>query len=64
MSNPFDEMRAAISNAEATMEAADNAANDMVTMLRGRLRKVGCWRLVELKRELQQFDAHKKEWKS
>jgi hypothetical protein len=28
-----------------------------------RLRKVDYWFLLEIKRELQHFDAHKKEWK-
>lgn len=30
----------------------------------GRLQNGSRWLLVELKRELQQFDAQKKEWKS
>jgi hypothetical protein len=61
--NKFDEMRAAVSEAEITMRAADDVAHSMALMLRGRLSKVKPYILVQLKRELSRFDAHKKEWK-
>jgi hypothetical protein len=61
--NKFDEMRAAITEADQTMRAADEAAHKLACILRGRLKHVGVHVLVELKRELQSFDAHKKEWK-
>ncbi len=64
MSNPFDEMRAAISNARATLNAADESAKTMAVLLKGRLRKVSPWVLADLKRELSEFNAHTKEWKS
>lgn len=61
--NKFDEMRAAVAEAEQTMRAADDAAHKLACILRGRLKHVSAYVLVELKRELQNFDAHKKEWK-
>ena len=64
MSNPFDEMRAAVSNAQSTLNAADEAAKTMAVLLKGRLRKVSPWVLAALKRELSEFNAHTKEWKS
>jgi hypothetical protein len=63
MSNVWDEMRRAISASRDTLRAADNVAADMAGLLRGRLERVPPYILVELKRELQRFDAHKKEWK-
>lgn len=63
MSNVFDDMRTAIAEAETTLRAADRIAHDMARLLAGRLRHVPPWVLVKLKRELQNFDAQKKEWK-
>lgn len=61
--NVFDQMREAVTEARTTLSAADNVANSMASLLRGRLKHVSIYTLVELKRELQGFDAHKKEWK-
>ena len=63
MSNIWDDMREAVIQSRATFKAADNVAHDMANLLRGRLKHVDVWVLVELKRELTKFDAHKKEWK-
>lgn len=63
MMNVFDQMREAVNAAAKTMSAADNVAGEMARLLRGRLRKVSPWVLVQLKRELQEFDAHRKCWK-
>lgn len=64
MGNKFDEMRDAVAEAEQVLRAADSCATEMAGLLRGRLRKVGnVFALTELKRELQDFDAHRKEWK-
>lgn len=63
MSNIFDQMREAVSQAQATLRAADYSAGAMAGLLRGRLRHVSPWILKDLKRELADFDAHKKEWK-
>lgn len=64
MSNRFDDFRAAVLEAETTIKAADEGANTMARLLSGRLRHVNRYRLVDLKRELREFDAHRKEWKS
>jgi len=61
--NRFDEMRMAVTEAEHTLRAADSVADDMAGLLRGRLRKCSPWHLAALKRELSQFDAHRKMWK-
>lgn len=61
---PWSRMRAALSEATQTLQAADGYASDMARMLRGRLRKVDRYVLVELKRELRAFDAQRKEWKA
>lgn len=63
MNNVFDDMRAALAQAKDTMRAADACADNMARILLGRLHHVAPYVLVQLKRELQDFDAHKKEWK-
>jgi hypothetical protein len=60
--NQFDQMRAAMCDAEAQMRAADDVADQMLGMLLGRLRKCSTYRLKRLKRELQSFNAHTGEW--
>jgi hypothetical protein len=69
MSNPFDEMRAAVAAAKAQLQAADESASDMALLLKGRLRHVGAgWRGVEslkaLKKELHDFNMATGKWKS
>lgn len=59
----YDQMREAVMQAQATMRAADNVADDMARILRGRLRKVSTWHLKRLKKELSQFNAHTGTWK-
>jgi hypothetical protein len=70
MSNPFDEVRTAVSNAESQLQAADSAALSMAQLLVGRLRHVqssGHWAgtsaLRKLKKELRDFDMTTGEWK-
>lgn len=76
MSNKFDLMRDAVSEAEVTLRAADRMAVDMAQMLLGRLRSVNNgsyhpnmsdWRrdrlLAALKRELKDFNSHTYKWK-
>lgn len=64
MSNVWDDMQAAVAASKNTLDAADFVAGDMASLLRGRLRHVKqYWVLADLKRELQDFDVHKKEWK-
>ncbi len=61
--NAWDAMRRALDEARNTISAADNAADAMAKMLRGRLRHVNSWVLEDLKRELRDFNMHTKEWK-
>jgi len=61
--NPHDLMRAALQSARAANEAADNSANAMASIIKGRLRHVSSWHLQDLKRELRDFNIHTKTWK-
>lgn len=64
MSNIFDDMRRAVQDAKVTLRAADSVAEQLGELLKGRMRMIkNSGLLVVLKRELQDFDAHKKEWK-
>lgn len=63
MENPFDEIRKSVAIAEQQIQAVDIVAGSMARLLRGRLRHCPNYILVNLKRELSDFDAHKKEWK-
>jgi hypothetical protein len=63
MSNAWDEVRNALSEARSVMRAADENANDMAEILKGRLRHVHPYKLAVLKRELRDFDLRVKEWK-
>lgn len=56
-------MRKAVEEAEQTMRAADNCANDMAKVLQGRLRKVSDWNLKKLKAELKNYNMHTGRWK-
>jgi hypothetical protein len=60
--NPHDLMRAAVQQARSTMTAADNAANSMADLLKGRLKHVSFYHLKELKRELRNFNIHTGRW--
>ena len=64
--NSYDLMRNALSEARDTMRAADRSADALADILRSdnRLRQVSAWKLKELKRQLQQFDAHTQKWKA
>lgn len=61
--NAFDEMRAALAEAENRVKAADNAAKQIARILRGRLRFVDSWIAADLKSELRDFNAHTLKWK-
>lgn len=60
----WDTMRDAISDAKRTMNQANEMAKQIAGLLRGRLRHVDPDVLKQLKRELQEFDAQQKVWKS
>jgi hypothetical protein len=62
--NAFDRMRSAIAEARATMRAADTCASVFADLLLGRLDCVPTSTLRKLKRELRDFDAQQKVWKS
>jgi len=64
MNNPFYEVRALVEQARETQKAVANQSHSMALLLRGNLRHVGVYTLIELKRELRDFDAHTKKWKS
>ncbi len=57
------EMRAEVDSARITMRAADNVANDLASILVGRLRHVGISNLKKLKKELRDYNIHTGQWK-
>jgi hypothetical protein len=59
----YEEWNQGIEDAKSIMERADRAANTLARTVRGRLRKVDTWVLVELKRELHSFNAQTRRWK-
>lgn len=63
MENPFDEIRKAVDIATEQIRAVDNISVSIARLLRGRLKFVPPYILIDLKKELTKFDAHKKEWK-
>lgn len=63
MDNAFDTMREALAQARQAQAAADNYANGMANMLRGRLRHVSGGVLADLKKELRDFNIRTGEWK-
>lgn len=58
------EVKIAVQQAKKTLRDADEIANDVADILEGRLRSVGVYRLARLKKELDQFNARTKTWKS
>ena len=60
--NRWDEMNAAVREAEETLRLADGVAHRLARLLVGRLRHAGAAALVELKAELRDFNAHTKRW--
>ena len=60
----FNELAEAIEDAEVTMRRADAVTDEIVVILRGRLRQVGnTWALADLKRELRDFNMQTLEWR-
>ena len=63
MSNMFDNMREALSNAKDVQRAADANSTAMAQMLVGRLRHVDSVSVLRaLKRELRNFDMTTGKW--
>ena len=68
MTTIFEDMVAAIEEAELTLRAADSVAENMAKMLVGRLRKAsqfwhGAQAVADLKRELRDFNIQTHQWK-
>lgn len=61
--NRFDQMRAAVREAEMTLDAAQSVARQMASMLAGRLRTCHAADLKRLKRELRKFNTHTGTWR-
>ena len=67
----YREFREAVEDAETTIRRADMVSNDLAKMLVGRLRSVTKSNmysdhnvLAALKKELSEYNAKKREWKS
>ncbi len=62
----FDEMHAAVKDAENTLRLADLHVSKMANLVAGRLRSgdVSGRVLAELKRELANYNIHTGKWKS
>ena len=60
----FDDMSAAVINAKDTLRLADNFVAKMAGMCAGRLRAgaVSEYTLIQLKKELADYDMHRKQW--
>ncbi len=63
ITNPFNEMRLAVSRARSLDQAVRSCADDMAALLAGNLDKVSSWNLKKLKRELRNFNMHTGSWK-
>lgn len=63
MSNPFDDMRAAVVQARDLNRAVDSQVNTLVDLIEGRLEHVSAYRLQKLKRALARFNANTRTWK-
>lgn len=64
MNNAWDEIKTALTAAKELNRAVDQNVNTLFDVIDGRWKLVSPHRLAHLKKELQKFDAHKKEWKS
>jgi hypothetical protein len=68
--NIWDEVRSAVRQSKATLQAADEVAGDLAQLLAPRLRSVdaGSWdnreALKALKKQLRDFDMTTGKWKS
>ena len=63
--NKWDQMREALDDAEATLRVADYFIDRLARFLISRLRHVHSHdTLKRLKRELGEYNAHTREWKS
>lgn len=58
------EMEQSVNEANRTLSAANTIADQMARFIRNRLRHVSSLVLIELKRELSQFNARTGKWKN
>lgn len=60
----FDDLAGAVNDAKVTIRKSDGVVGEMAEIVAGRLRRAGVPSsvLVELKRELRNFDAKKRRW--
>lgn len=63
LDNPWAAVGTALERARRLNEIVGIQSSSMASMLRGRLRHVDRDTLVELKRELQSFNASTRKWK-
>lgn len=63
MNNPWDEVNAALYQAEELIRALDKHAYRMARLLRGRLRHASCSDVEALKRELADYNIRTGKWK-
>jgi hypothetical protein len=63
MSNPWDDIRAALAATRATDEAVKGNARAMGDLLVGKLRHVSNDTAARMKRELADFNIHTGKWK-
>lgn len=64
MSNPWDELRAALSQARELERATENYAFQMGRMLRGKLHHCSNDDVAALKRELADYNIHTGKWRN
>lgn len=57
------DMRREISTARQTLKNADQVADSIAYLLKGRLKHVNQWTLANLKKELKNFNSHTGKWK-
>ena len=65
MAISWDEMNAAVKDAEITIRQAEVRINDMARIVAGRLRLAGVsnYYLKRLKKELKNYNMHTGQWK-
>lgn len=59
----YDELMQAVRDTRRTLLVADTAADDIATLLPGRLKRVSSDTLVKLKEELRDFNIQTRRWK-
>lgn len=63
MSNPFDELTAALSQAREMRRAVKQHGEAMLQLLDGNLHGLSTYYLKRIKTQLRDFNMHTEEWK-